>query len=145
MLFVLLLIPVATAAVVRKRFSGVAAFVAITVISSVLMSGLVVAQWWAENNYLEQQIASLDRDGDGFWSPDEKATWTAQDLRHMAAYIGDGGRNVFALLVAPALSTVYSTGVAAASVLWWRRIRPIPISDSGQGFTTQAITDSNGI
>lgn len=112
-----LVIPLITTALVRKRLSGAAAFLCIVVVSSLAIYGLIVAQWWTHNGYLEQQIAPLDRDGDGFWSDAEKATWTEQDHRHMAAYIGDGGRNVFALWVAPVWALLYSTVVAAVNGL----------------------------
>ncbi|MGF1461480.1 MAG: hypothetical protein ACFBSG_20940 [Leptolyngbyaceae cyanobacterium] len=115
LLLVLVLVPFITAFLVRQRFTGKVAFVGIVVVSSLMMSSLVIVQWWAYNAHLERQIAPLDRDGDGFWSTAEQETWTEQDRQNMAAYIGDGGRNVWAIGVAPVLSVAYSTGVAAVS------------------------------
>lgn len=112
-----LVIPLITTAIVRKRFSGMAAFGLIVVVSFLLMSGLIMAKWWVHHWSLEQQIAPLDRDGDGFWSAAEKATWTEQDHQNMAAYMGDGGRNVFAILVAPVLALIYSIMVASVNGL----------------------------
>ena len=113
LLLILLLVPWATAALVRKYVAGFGAAVLTVGISVVLMTGLILALWWVDNWQLAQQIAPLDRDGDGFWSTAEQATWTAQDHKNMAAYIGDGGRNVFAFAIAPAFALMYSGMVAA--------------------------------
>ena len=112
MLLGLMAVPWITMVIVCKRFAGTTAFVLVTVISFAVLSNAIMAQWWIHNEYLEQQIALLDRDGDGFWSAADKATWTEQDQQMMAAYIGDGGRKVFVFYVAPVLSLLYSTGVA---------------------------------
>lgn len=112
MLLGLMAMPWIIMVIVRKRFSRTTAFVLVTVISFAVLSSVIITQWWLHNGYLEQQIALLDRDGDGFWSAADKATWTEQDHQTMAAYIGDGGRNVFVFFVAPVLSLLYSTGVA---------------------------------
>ncbi len=117
MLLGLMMVPWVTMVMVRKRFSGMTAFVLVVVISFAVISSAIMAQWWIYNGYLEQQIAPLDLDGDGFWSAAEKATWTEQDHQNMAAYIGDGGRNVFVFFVAPVLSLLYATGVACVGGL----------------------------
>ncbi len=113
LLSILLIMPWAISALVRRYVTGFSAVVLTVGISVVLMTGLILALWWVDNWQLAQQIAPLDRDGDGFWSTAEQATWTAQDHKNMAAYIGDGGRNVFAFAIAPAFALMYSGMVAA--------------------------------
>lgn len=61
----LLVIPVLLAFVIRKRIQGVGAFILIVGISSLLMSSVVIINVVIYNWYLEEQIAPLDRDGDG--------------------------------------------------------------------------------
>ncbi len=102
--------------VIRKRTGGIRAFFLVVGISAFVMSSAVIAQVAIYNGYLEEQIAALDRDGDGIWSSDEKTTWTEQDHKNMNAYIGDGGQNVFALMIFPVLSVIYS--LVATSVFW---------------------------
>lgn len=103
-----LLIPIFVSFVIRKRLQGVKGFFLVVAISSVIMSTITIAQVVIYNWNLEQKIAPLDRNGDGFWTPDEEATWTEQDHKNMRAYIGDGGRNVFAVFVFPIFSLLYS-------------------------------------
>ncbi len=113
----LLSVPVVICVGIRKRFQGVKGFALAVAISAALMSGVVIVQWLGYDWYLEQQIAPLDRNGDGVWTPDEEATWTSEDKRNMEAYFGDGGRNVFAAILFPAFSTAYSLMVAG--MYWW--------------------------
>jgi hypothetical protein len=84
----------------------------------VVTTSLVVALFWSAlfvaDYLLELQIAPLDLDGDGIWSPAEEATWTAEDRRRLAAHFGDGGRNVFALLVPPVVA-IYASGLWLAA------------------------------
>jgi hypothetical protein len=112
----LLSVPVFISFIIRKRFNGVKGFVLAFVISAGLMSGTVVFQWLSYDWYLEQQIAPLDRNGDGVWTPDEEAAWTKEDRRNMDAYFGDGGRNVFAAIIFPLFSAAYSFAIVA---IYW--------------------------
>lgn len=125
----LLSVPVMVCVAVRKRFRGIKGFAAAVIASAALMSGAVIVQWWCYDWYLERQIAPLDRNGDGLWTPDEEVTWTKEDRRLLSTYHGDGGRNVFAVFVWPALSVAYSIAVAA---MYWlalavkrRRAKPV--------------------
>ena len=115
-LVALLAVPVVVCFVIRKRFQGVQGFALAVVISAALLSGAVIVQWLSYGWYLEQQIAPLDRNGDGVWTPEEEATWTEEDKRNMDTFIGDGGRNVFAAIVFPVLSAAYSLTVV--TVYW---------------------------
>jgi hypothetical protein len=110
-LIALLSVPIVVCFGIRKRLQGVKGFALAVVISAALMSGAVIIQWVGYDWYLEQQIAPLDRNSDGVWTPDEEATWTKEDKRNMDAYFGDGGRNVFAAIIFPSFSAVYSLTV----------------------------------
>ncbi len=104
----LLVTPLVITYKVRERFSGFAGFGISVCLSSIFMSGVVVALWLGNDWYLDIQIAELDRDGDGFYSDRETETWTSDEKRTMDRYIGDGGRNVFAAIIFPIFSIVYS-------------------------------------
>lgn len=112
----LLFVPVIVCSGIRKRIRGFKGFALSFAISAALMSGAVVVQWVGYDWYLEQQIAPLDRNGDGFWTLDEEATWTKEDRRNMDSYFGDGGRNVFAAIIFPAFSATYS--LAVVTIYW---------------------------
>ena len=112
----LLFVPVLTSMLVRKKFLRVGGFLLSVVLSSFLMSSTVVAHWLAFDWYLAKKIEVLDRDGDGFWSPEEEATWTTEERENLETHIGDGGRNVFSAIIFPVFSVVYS--VVAAGVYW---------------------------
>ncbi|GAA6136245.1 hypothetical protein NBRC116188_30360 [Oceaniserpentilla sp. 4NH20-0058] len=113
---VLLVVPFCVAYYFRKRFTGILSLLSVIAISAILMSGIVIAQWLGYDWYLGYKIAPLDRDGDGIWSADEAATWPPEDHKNMDSYIGDGGRNVFAAIIFPLFSLVYST---AATLFYW--------------------------
>ena len=104
----LLFVPIVLSALVRKRYVRIDGFLISVVLSSVLMSSTVIATWLVFDWRLEKKIAVLDRDGDGFWSPDEEASWTEEERHNMEVYIGDGGRNVFAVIIYPVFSVAYS-------------------------------------
>jgi hypothetical protein len=108
----LLSVPIFICLAIRRRFQGIKGFILAVVISTVLMSIVVIIQWLGYDWLLEQKITPLDRNGDGLWAPDEEATWTKEDRRNIDFYFGDGGRNVFAVFVFPALSAVYSLAIA---------------------------------
>lgn len=108
MYVVLLLLPILLSVLVRKKFARLGGFLITIVLSSVLMSSTVIATWWFFDFRLEKKIAVLDRDGDGFWNPEEEASWTEDEKRNMEVYIADGGRNVFAAIIFPIFSVVYS-------------------------------------
>lgn len=114
---VLSFVPIAVAYKVRKRLTGVGGFGLVVVLSSVLMSGVVIAQWLGYDSYLDYRVSPLDRNGDGFWSDDEEATWSEEDHKNMDLYIGDGGRNVFAVIIFPMFSFAYSFIVS--SIYWF--------------------------
>ncbi len=97
----------------RKRFPGLVGFVLAVVISTSIMSGVVITQVLGYKLYLEHKVALLDRNGDGFWTPDETVTWTEEDRKTMDAFIGDGGRNAFAVIMFPAFSLLYSLSIAS--------------------------------
>lgn len=105
---VLLFVPVVTSALVQKKYARIAGFLLAAVLSSVLMSSAVITTWLVSEWRLEQRIAVLDRDGDGFFSPDEETTWTEEERHSMDVHIGDGGRNVFAAIIFPVFSAAYS-------------------------------------
>jgi hypothetical protein len=111
-----LLIPILASIFVRKRARGIKGFMLVIAISSVLMSSIAIAQVVIYNWTLEQKIAPLDRNGDGFWTPDEEATWSERDQKNLSGYMGDGGRNVFAAFVFPIFSILYSFVVT--TVYW---------------------------
>jgi len=115
-LLVLLLVPIFTYRLFRKYFRGLSGFVLTVVVSALIMSFVVIVRWLGYDWYLEQQIAPLDRNSDGFWTLDEEATWTEQDFKNMSIYIGDGGGNVFAIFIYPAFSLLYSTLIVS---LYW--------------------------
>lgn len=112
----LLAVPVFTCTLVRKRFRGLSGIALVVIVSSVVMSSVVIIQQLSYDWYLEQQIAPLDRNGDGFWTDVEQSTWTDQDYKNMEAHIGDGGRNVFSAIVFPIFSIVYSLSAAIVLV-----------------------------
>jgi len=101
---------------VRKRTKSKIGFTLAVLFSAGLMSAVVLADWVGYDYYLEREIAPLDRDGNGFWTPDEEATWTIQDYKTLEAYIGDGGRNMFAAIIFPMFSVLYS--VIVVSLFW---------------------------
>lgn len=104
----LLVVPFGIAYWIRKRTTSVFGFFLIVGVSSVLMSSVVITQWLGYDLYLEHKVEMLDRNGDGFWSAEETSTWTASEQRYMDSHIGDGGRNVFAAIIFPIFSLVYS-------------------------------------
>jgi hypothetical protein len=112
----LLSVPVVVCIWIRKRIRGFKGFALSFAISAALMSGAIIVQWIGYDWYLEQQIAPLDRNGDGFWTSDEESTWTKEDRRNMDSYFGDGGRNVFAAIIFPAFSATYS--LAVVTIYW---------------------------
>ncbi|KZN14894.1 hypothetical protein [Marinomonas sp. TW1] len=127
----LLLVPLCLSSLVRKRSKGVLAFITVVGMSAFIMSSVVIAQWAAFNWSLESKIETLDRDGNGVWSQQETDTWTEEDHKNMDAYIGDGGRHVFAVIIFPIVSLIYSLFMASIYWLlawlirrWKNRIRP---------------------
>lgn len=110
---VLLMMPLICCVFVGKRFQGFSGLAISVVAAALIMSSLVLIQWLSYDWYLEQQITPLDRNGDGFWTNDERATWTDQDRKNMEVYFGDGGRNVFALMIFSVFSIVYSLLIGA--------------------------------
>ena len=104
----ILVVPFMVAYWIRKRAISIRSFSLVVVVSTAIMSGVVIVQWLGYDLYLDSKVASLDRNGDGFWSAEETATWSASDQKYMDAYIGDGGRNVFAVIIFPILSVIYS-------------------------------------
>jgi hypothetical protein len=112
----LLVVPFLAAYKVRGRFKGVAGFCIVVSLSSVIMSSSVIGLWLGNDWYLEAKVAELDRDGDGFWSDNETESWTQDEQKTMDSYIGDGGRNVFSVIIFPIFSFIYS--IAVASIYW---------------------------
>jgi hypothetical protein len=57
--------------------------------------------FWAlfilSEHILELQFRNIVPDGS--WTPTDEAAWTDSERRVVAAYFGDGGRNIFALFV----------------------------------------------
>jgi len=92
---------------------GVVGLIIVVCASAFLMSSVILAQWVGYDIYLESKIEPLDRNRDGFLSAEEKATWTDEDHKNMDAYIGDGGRNVFSVIIFPVFSVVYSLFVSS--------------------------------
>jgi hypothetical protein len=104
----LLVVPFGVAYWIRKRTTSVLGFILIVGVSSVLMSSVVITQWLGYDLYLDHKVEMLDRNGDGFWSAEETLTWSISEQRYVDSYIGDGGRNVFAVIIFPVFSLVYS-------------------------------------
>ncbi|WP_339846667.1 hypothetical protein [uncultured Halopseudomonas sp.] len=115
-LIALLFVPFLLAYPIRGRFDSKRGLVLTIFLSAALMSGVVIANLAYNDWVLDQEIAVLDRDGDGFWSEEEEASWTEGEQRLMQSYIGDGGRNGFAVIIFPIFSFFYSTIVA--TLLW---------------------------
>ena len=63
------------------------------------------------NYQLDVVVQSLDRDGNGFFSPEEEEAWTAEEARAYGIYLGDGGRNVFGYLVSPIFASAYTAAI----------------------------------
>ena len=57
---------------------------------------------------LDSIVIQLDRDGDGFISHHEEATWTVSEVRAHKMWVGDGARNVFGYLISPIFASVYA-------------------------------------
>ncbi len=119
LLLIFLSMPFLVIVTVRERFNGFIGFALCAVLSSVLMATPGVVIWLGIDYHFEQKVAPLDRDGDGFWSDDEEATWTKEEKKHLEQYkryIGDNGRNVFALVLFSIFSTCFSFLVVSG---WW--------------------------
>lgn len=101
---------------IRKRFDGIVGFALCTVLSFLLMATPVITIWLANDYFLEQKIALLDRNGDGSWSDDEELTWTEENRANLKRLIGDGGRNVFSAIIFPIFSACYSFIITS---MWW--------------------------
>ena len=108
---VLFCVPFVVAYKVRKKTKGVLGFAKGVVFSTLIMSGIGILLWFGYSIYLEILISPLDRNGDGFWSPEDEATWTEQDRKNMDTFFGDGGRNVFAVFIFPIISLLFSFSV----------------------------------
>lgn len=93
------------------------------VLSVVLMYLVIVVPLYNLNYQLDLVVAQLDRDGDRFISPSEKATWTEAESRASKMFIADGGRNVVGYLLTPYLAAAYSAVVFLFSYLciWFFR------------------------
>lgn len=117
----LLLVPLLLCYLLRKRSKGALAFMILVGMSAFIMSSVVIAQWAAFNWSLESKIETLDRDGNGVWSQQETDTWTEEDHKNMDTYIGDGGRNVFAVIIFPIVALIYSLLIVSLYWMfaWW--------------------------
>ena len=111
---VLLVTPLVVIYLSRKHFKGVASISLATIISATIMSGAVVVNWKVSDWYIDSKVALMDRDGDGFYSKEEESTWSPQERQYMEIHIGDGARNVFALIIFPMFSMLYSLVVSLA-------------------------------
>lgn len=87
-----------------RLLSSIIAFVG----SAVLMSAFFIGSVFIDNYLLEKEVEKLDRNGDGFYTASDEATWTTEDYNTMAQFAGDGGRNVFAVYFFPIFSVVYT-------------------------------------
>ena len=98
----------------RKKFKRLKYLLFVVTISSFLMSGAVAARTVHLKWQLEQQTRPMDRNGDGVLSPDEEATWTPEEKRASLRRFSDSGRIVFAAIIFPAFSVIYSLLVGLA-------------------------------
>ena len=110
------LVPLLVSALVRKRFLRAGGFFLSVLLSSSLMTSAVVVSWLVHDRNLALRIETLDRNGDGVWSRTEEATWTPQERKDLESHINDGGRNVFAAVIFPVLSVLYS--LLSAGLYW---------------------------
>lgn len=128
MYILLLVLPVILSYVVRKKLQGVGGYFLTAIFSALLMTSTVVYTWLNFEVKLEEKVAVLDRDGDGSWSKEEKATWTLEEKSDLDVFMGDGGRNVFAAIIFPIFSVVYSALVVGIywliSIIWNRKKKP---------------------
>lgn len=106
LLFFSFFIPFLVSYIIRKRYKNIFACVVAVLLSTFLMSGVSLSALMLDKMALEQEIAPLDRDGDGMYSPQEEANWTDRERKSMQRFIGDGGRNVFAVFFLPVFSFV---------------------------------------
>ena len=77
------------------------------------VAGCTIAFWalfLLSERILELQFRNIVPDGS--WTPTDEAGWVDSERRVVAAYFGDGGRNVFALFVSMPL-LLYSTALWA--------------------------------
>jgi len=105
--------PVISCVLVRKHIKRSFGYILCVLLSATAMSGVVLTHWLAYDWHLEKQIASLDRDGDGSFSDEERLTWSEKERKNMEAYVGDGARNVFSAIIFPLFSFVYSLTVVS--------------------------------
>ena len=105
---VLLLVPVALSLFIRKKNQGIVGYFCTVILSTALMSGTVIGFWLWSDWSLENKVKVLDRNGDGVWSPQEEATWSSEEKEILQAHMGDGGQSVFAAIVFPIFSIIYS-------------------------------------
>ena len=125
---VLFFLPFFATFFIRRRFDGIVGFALCTALSFLLMVTPVITMWLANDYFLEQKIVQLDRNGDGFWSGDEKLTWSEEDKANLEHHIGDGGRNVFSAIIFPVFSACYSFIVVSTwwLVVYFKRRRLVP-------------------
>jgi len=98
---------------IRAAPSALSFVLASTAICTVLYWAVFVLS----DQLLEKQF--LDLTGGGNWTPEDEALWSEAEHQVVAAYFGDGGRNVFALLI-PAVFAAYSALlVVAAGLVQW--------------------------
>ncbi|MFC3532131.1 hypothetical protein ACFOLG_08015 [Vogesella facilis] len=90
-----------------------AALLSFFVISTISIGLLALDNWSTQ-----QQVDRMDRDHDGFFSPDEQASWSAKERKVMDHYIGDGGRNVFGGIIVPVAGLIYSVACAVTFELF---------------------------
>ncbi|NVK29780.1 MAG: hypothetical protein HWE20_02165 [Gammaproteobacteria bacterium] len=103
---------------VRGRKRGFVGFAMAVFLSAALISAIPILLLLIDEWHLEQEIALLDRDGDGIWSIDEQRSWTEEESKNMAYYIGDGGRKLGVFIMFPQLALIISTVVASLYWLW---------------------------
>ena len=84
-------------------------FVLMAYLASVLTMYMLIAAPLANlNGQLDLISQSLDRDGDGVFSPEEEASWTDSEKRAYDMHIADGARNVFGYLLSPLFASLYA-------------------------------------
>ena len=105
---ILLFIPIFIFHQLRYKFNSFTLFTFSIFISFILMSTIVIFRWYIYDLYLEYQVSFLDRDGDGIWSREEQEAWSEDEIKYYDTHFADGGRNVFAVLIFPMFSFIYS-------------------------------------
>ena len=89
---------------VSRRFVAVLIKYALSII---VMYLFIVVPLYNLNYQLDHIVESLDRNQDGWVTPDEKATWTSEEIRARDKWVGDGARNVFGYFVSPIFASIY--------------------------------------